>query len=122
MRRAGVAFRRGQGLAGVIALTLLAAPALAQQDPRPRPFMLLNQGPATILAVELSAAGQQRYGASLIGRVELPPGNALHITPPSGSGCLSDLRIRWSNGRSQDLPGEDLCQAQRVLRLASPSP
>jgi len=84
--------------------------------------MLLNQGPATIVAVELSPAGQGQYGASLIGRVELPPGNALHITPPSRSVCLNDLRIRWDNGRSQELGREDLCQPQRVLRLTSPSP
>lgn len=101
---------------------LAAAPALAQQGPRPRPFVLMNQGPGTIVGVEASPAGQGQYGANLIGRVELPPGNALHITPPSGSACLSDLRIRWSDGRNEDRPREDLCQPQRVLRLTSPSP
>ena len=84
--------------------------------------MLMNQGPATIVALELSAAGQGQFGPSLIGRVELPPGNALHVTPPSGSGCLNDLRIRWSDGRAEDRPQEDLCRAQRVLRLTTPSP
>ncbi|MBW6401273.1 hypothetical protein KPL78_25670 [Roseomonas sp. HJA6] len=84
--------------------------------------MLLNLGPGTIVAVELSAAGQGQYSASLIGRVELPPGNALHITPPSHSACVNDLRIRWADGRSQELGREDLCQPQRVLRLTSPSP
>lgn len=84
--------------------------------------MLLNQGPATIVAVELSPAGQGQYGANLIGRVELPPGNALHITPPSQSSCSADLRIRWSDGRSQDLTQQDICRSQQVLRLATPSP
>lgn len=84
--------------------------------------MLMNQGPGTIVAVEISPAGQARFGSSLIGRVELPPGNALHLTPPSGSACLNDLRIRWSDGRSEERAREDLCQAQRVLRVTSPPP
>ena len=100
---------------------LAAAPALAQQDPRPRPFMLMNLGPAGIVAVEISPAGEGQYGPSLIGRVELPPGNALHLTPPSRSPCVNDLRIRWSDGRAEQRAREDLCQAQRVLRLATPT-
>ena len=66
--------------------------------------MVMNQGPAAIVGLELSAVGQRQFGSSLIGRVELPPGNALHVTPPSGSGCLSDLRIRWSDGRAEERP------------------
>ncbi|MBR0684014.1 hypothetical protein GXW74_26335 [Roseomonas eburnea] len=99
---------------------LAAAPAAAQQEGRPRPFVVMNLGPADIVAVEISPAGEGRYGGSLIGRVELPPGNALHITPPSQSPCGNDLRIRWSNGRTEDRVGEDLCQPQRVLRLSTP--
>ncbi len=72
--------------------------------------------------VEMSAAGRGRYGASLIGRVELPPGNALHITPPSGAPCVNDLRIRWSDGHAHALVQQDLCRPQQVLRLATPSP
>jgi hypothetical protein len=95
---------------------------LAQPDQRPRTFNVLNQGPQAIVALELSPAGASRFGPSLIGRVELPPGNALHVTPPSDAGCLNDLRIRWSDGRAEERAREDLCQAQRVLRLATPSP
>lgn len=98
----------------------LAGPAIAQQDPRPRAFMLMNDGPDTVVALELSPAGQQRFGGSLLGRVELPPGNALHVTPPAGHGCLNDIRLRWSDGRAQDHANQDLCQPQRVLRFASP--
>lgn len=95
---------------------------MAQQDQRPRAFTLMNQGPGTIVALELSPAGQSRFGPSLIGRVELPPGNALHVTPPSGSVCMNDLRIRWSDGRAVERAREDLCQARRVLSLTSPPP
>jgi hypothetical protein len=95
----------------------------AAQDQRPRPFMLMNLGPAIVTAVESSAAGQGRFGVSLIGRVELPPGNALHVTPPAGQGCLADLRIRFSDGRVEDRARLDLCQpGQRVLRVPSPPP
>jgi hypothetical protein len=84
--------------------------------------MVMNLGPAVIVALEVSAAGQGQYGPSLIGRVELPPGNALHVTPPARGGCLNDLRIRFSDGRIEERAREDLCQPQRVLRISSPSP
>ena len=101
---------------------LRAAPAAAQPEARPPPFMLMNLGPETITAVELSPAGEGRYGPSLIGRVELPPGNALHLTPPRDTACLNDLRVRWSGGRSEERRREDLCEARRLLRLSSPPP
>lgn len=96
--------------------------AAQQQQPSARTFMLMNQGPGTVVALELSPAGQGRFSASLIGRVELPPGNALHVTPPAGSGCLNDLRIRWSDGRAEERAREDLCRTQRILRLTTPPP
>jgi hypothetical protein len=91
------------------------------QDQRPRSFMLTNGGSAVVVAVEMSPGGQARFGPSLIGRVELPPGHALHLTPPPGSPCVNDLRIRWSDGRVEDRAREDLCQPQRVIRLAPPA-
>jgi hypothetical protein len=100
---------------------LCAAPAAAQQEARPRTFILLNTGPAIVLAVELSPAGQAQFGASLIGRVELPPGNALHLTPPARSPCLNDLRIRWSDGHVEERAREDLCQPRRMIRLTTPA-
>ena len=83
--------------------------------------MLMNGGSAPVLAIELSPSGEARFGPSLIGRIELPPGNALHLTPPSGTPCLNDLRIRWADGRVEDRAREDLCQPHRLIRLA-PAP
>lgn len=78
----------------------------------------MNLGPAAVTAVELSAAGTAAFGPSLIGRVELPPGHALHLTPPAAHGCLADLRIRFADGRVEDRARLDLCQpGQRVLRV-----
>lgn len=83
--------------------------------------MLVNAGSANIVAVEAAAPGGGVIGGSLIGRVELPPGNTLHITPPSAVGCRADLRIRFSDGRVEDRKQVDLCQpGQRVLRAPSP--
>jgi len=87
------------------------------QDQRPRTFTLMNGGAAAVVAVEVSPSGQARFGDSMIGRVELPPGNALHMTPPPGTPCLSDLRIRWADGRIEQRVREDLCQPQRMIRL-----
>ena len=96
----------------------MATPTLAQER-RPHPFMLMNLGPAPVVGVELSPTGEQRYGPSLLGRVELPAGSALHLTPPSRFDCVADLRIRFADGRVEERPREDLCQAQRVLRVPS---
>jgi hypothetical protein len=121
VHRTGTAFRGQQGrFWGAAALILLAVPAAAQQDARARAFMLMNGGSAAVTAVELSPSGESRYGPSMIGRVELPPGNALHLTPPSGSPCLNDLRIRWADGRVEERLREDLCHPQRMIRLTSP--
>ncbi len=98
------------------------AELMGSRDRHPQPFLVINAGPAAMVALELSPAGENRFGDSLFGRVELPPGNALHVTPPSRAGCLNDLRIRWADGRSEDRAGEDLCRPRRVLRLESPPP
>jgi len=103
-------------------VTLLAGRGVAQGGDGARPFTLLNAGPGIITAVEVSPAGLARHGASLIGRVALPPGSALHITPPRDTPCLADLRIRWSDGRSEERARLDLCQPQRVIRITSPTP
>jgi hypothetical protein len=81
--------------------------------------MLMNVGPEAVVGVEISAAGQGQYGPSLIGRIALPAGSALHLTPPSRLDCLADLRIRFADGRVEEHAREDLCQAQRVLRVPS---
>lgn len=95
-------------------------PAAAEPAGQAQPFTLTNLGPGIITAVALSPAGQGRFGASLIGRVELPPGQSLHLTPPRDTACLNDLRIGWADGRAEERAGEDLCQPHRVLRIASP--
>jgi len=91
---------------------------VAAQDQRPRTFTLMNGGAAAVVAVELSASGEARYGASVIGRIELPPGNALFLTLPASTPCLNDLRVRWADGRVEDRAREDLCQPRRTIRLA----
>jgi hypothetical protein len=123
VRRVGAAIRRRQDRIRRAAALIPAALALAAQaDARPRSFTLSNGGPGTILAVELSAAGEDRFGPSLIGRVELPAGQALHITLPARAPCLGDLRIRWDTGRLEERAGEDLCRSPRMLRLSTPAP
>ena len=52
-------------------------------------------------------------------RIELPAGSALHLTPPARFDCLADLRVRFADGRVEEHAREDLCQAQRVLRVPS---
>lgn len=103
-------------------MTLAALALGAQADARARSFTLMNAGPAAIVAIEVSAEGQAQFGPSLIGRVELPPGNALHITMPARAACRGDLRIRWDGGRVEERAGQDFCQPPRVLRLSTPAP
>lgn len=96
--------------------------AAGERDAQAEPFTLINLGPGIITAVMLSPAGEGRFGDSLIGRVALPPGQSLHLTPPRGTACRADLRIRWADGRTEERAGEDLCRPHRVLRIASPPP
>lgn len=102
----------------MLAAALSPMPAAAR-DRHPRPFMLMNLGPAAVVSVELSAAGRGQYGASLIGRIELPAGSALHLTPPSRMDCRADLRIRFEDGRTDERAGEDLCRTQHIIRVSS---
>jgi hypothetical protein len=104
----------------LVALVLFAAPAVAQ-DQRPRPFMLMNGGADAVVALEISPSGEARFGTSMLGRIELPPGNALHLTPPAGAPCLNDLRIRWANGRVEERARQDLCQPRQFIRLTPPA-
>ncbi|MFN6956511.1 MAG: hypothetical protein ACK4PG_17110 [Acetobacteraceae bacterium] len=103
-------------------MSVLASSHAARGEDGARPFTLFNAGPGVVTAVEIAPAGQPHDGASLIGRVALPPGSALHITPPRGTPCLADLRIRWSDGRIEERARFDLCQPQRAIRVASPTP
>lgn len=77
----------------------------------------MNAGSAAVVAVEMMPSGQAGVGVSLIGRIELPPGNALVVTPPPRSPCVNDLRIRWSDGRVEERAREDLCQPHHTIRL-----
>ena len=43
----------------------------------------------------------------------------LHLTPPARFDCIADLRVRFADGRVEEHAREDLCQAQRVLRVPS---
>jgi len=81
--------------------------------------MLLNQGPDTVVSVQCAPSTEQRWGANMIGRVQLPAGNSLHITPRERTTCRFDLRIVWAGGHEEERRGEDLCQPNRVYRVSS---
>jgi hypothetical protein len=67
----------------------------------------------------LTFAAAALYGPALIGRVELPAGSALHLTPPARMECRADLRIRFEDGRTDERAGEDFCRTQHIIRVSA---
>lgn len=108
-------------------LALAAAPAWAQA-PAPPPaapavpqspvrFLVFNTGREPIVSVQASPVTDQNWGVNLIGRVQIPPGSALAITPRERTTCLFDLRVTWADGRQVERRQENFCGMSRVYRL-----
>lgn len=110
---------------------LLAAPALAQV-PAPAPpttaapsavaqgslrFTVVNAGREPIVSVQASPVTDQGWGANLIGRVQIPAGSALAVTPRERNTCLFDLRVTWADGRQVERRRENFCGTSRIYRL-----
>ncbi|HYF08847.1 MAG TPA: hypothetical protein VD970_14585 [Acetobacteraceae bacterium] len=98
---------------------LLAAPlpAIAQGQPPPLRFHVVNAGNEPITAVHASPVTDSHWGDNLIGRVHIPPGSGLAISTRERDTCLFDLRIVWASGRNEDRRRENFCGSSRVFRV-----
>jgi len=91
------------------------APAPGQQVPAR--FHVVNAGREPIVAVSASPVTDTSWGPNLIGRVYIPPGSSLAITPRERNTCLFDLRISWADGRHEERRRENFCGASRTYRV-----
>lgn len=95
----------------ILALATLAAPALAQNEP----FRVVNGTRQAATALNIVRAGQDGWGANILARGPLPPGEALSMRPPEGAGCQFDIRLVLANGQEAVRRGADVCQQRNQV-------
>lgn len=93
-----------------------AAPAPTAGQTAQR-FLVFNTGQSPIVSVQASPVTDQNWGTNLIGRVNIPTGSALAITPRDRGTCLFDMRVVWADGRQVERRRENFCGLSRVFRL-----
>ncbi|MBS7809457.1 hypothetical protein [Roseococcus pinisoli] len=96
-------------LAGLGAV--LAMPALAQSN-NPD-FSLRNRGNVDINEIYVSSSQVDNWGRDRLGRNVLEPGRSLEIVLPAGQ-CVNDIRVVYSNGRSQERRQVNTCNLTDV--------
>jgi len=94
--------------------TLFAAEAHAAADRRN--FWLLNETGRTISEVHLAAHGSREpWGDDILVGADLPNGLGTKIVFLSGSACVTDFRVVYTDGTSEDyLEGRNLCVASAI--------
>jgi len=97
-------------------LMLLPGIALAQNPP-PGRFLVVNAGSQMITLVQASPVTDSNWGENLIGRIYIPPGATLAVSPRERDTCLFDLRITWADGRRDERRRENFCGQNRIFRV-----
>lgn len=102
----------------LVAAILALPPGLAlAQNPPPGRFLVVNAGQQTITGVQASPVTDSNWGENLIGRVYIPAGATLAVTPRERDTCLFDLRITWADGRRDERRRENFCGQNRTFRV-----
>ncbi|MEO3473629.1 trypsin-like peptidase domain-containing protein [Roseomonas sp. CAU 1739] len=94
----------------------LAAPVAQAQT---EPFRIVNQTPATAMALHAVRSGRPDWGGNLLNRGPLPPGGEFALRPSEGAGCRFDLRMVLRDGQEVVRRDTDIC-AQRTVALSLP--
>jgi hypothetical protein len=101
-----------------VLLSLLAAVALAADDPPTRYMDLVNRTHDSVTAVEIAAAGSEAFRPEpLAGR--LRGGGGSTTIAVTGEDCVVDVRLTFRDGRTLTERGVDLCRSSglRIERL-----
>lgn len=77
-------------------------------------FNFINQTGATIREIYASSARVQGWGPDRLGANVLAPGGSLWINLPGGMGCLTDIRVVFMNGASQERRGIETCSINAI--------
>lgn len=106
-------------LAGALVLLGLGAgPVLAQSEP----FRIVNRTALPATAVYVVPSGRAAWGANLLARGPLRPGDFLALLPGEGQGCRIDVRLVLQDGQEVVRRGADICADTVVAMAAGPAP
>jgi len=104
---------RPMRIAALLALPLLAFPALAQA---PEPFRILNRTGVEATALHAVRAGREDWGRNLLSG-SLAPEAGFNLRPSAEAGCRFNLRLTLADGREAVLRDQDICQSRVVALL-----
>lgn len=76
-------------------------------------FVLVNNGSRPIREFFASLTTDDDWGEDRLGRSSIEAGGRLRIRLPEGP-CNYDLRVVWSNGRSEERRDINLCEAREL--------
>ncbi|NMJ41375.1 trypsin-like peptidase domain-containing protein [Roseomonas sp. JC162] len=103
--------------AALLASGLVAAPALAQNEP----FRIVNRTPEVAVGLFAVRTGRTEWGSNLLNRGPLGPGQTFALRPSEGAGCAFDLRLVLQAGQDVIQRNVDIC-TNRTVVMAAPAP
>jgi serine protease Do len=92
----------------IFALTLSAAPALAQQQQHFHVINRTGQVVSVLNAVRSPRGGENDWGRNLLQRL-LPPRGVHSLRTTNAAGCFFDIRMTLADGRQVRLEEQDIC-------------
>jgi hypothetical protein len=72
-------------------------------------FNLINATGTTIREIYASSSQQSNWGPDRLGANVLNPGGSIYLNLPGGMGCMTDIRVVFMNGASQERRGIETC-------------
>jgi hypothetical protein len=75
-------------------------------------FQVANASGLTVRSIYFSPSNQRSFGADQLGANLLPPGRL--VTYRAANATNYDFRVVWTNGRSADLYGVNVCRLNRI--------
>ena len=101
---------------GVLALMVAStSSAAASSQHRVLDFKLVNATPTIIMELYVSPAGDNNWGADVLGKDIVKPGEALEIAfSRSEATCIWDLRFVDEDNKKVVWPRVNLCEASAI--------
>jgi hypothetical protein len=97
---------------GAMAFAAVSGIALGQANQN---FTLVNHTGFTVVTLNISAAGEARWGPDILGTEVLASGESAEITfEATEQTCLWDLRVTYDDGDDGEWRGTDLCETSTV--------
>ncbi len=126
MRMAMARARPGSVRLGLTAIAMLAVvTAAAWGQPRPAPpqadgsdFHVVNNGPARIEQVYVSATGDRNWGPDRLSRTAIERGDSFLIRNSLTDGCQGDVRAVYAGGAQVERRNQNLCRIDRMYFTA----